>query len=131
MRRGRVLAAVATAAATAVLMATPASAAYATWSGEVDSGGKMKYFSTQRTTSGDVSVYVGNGPAGGVGVTLINCHDLGTAGGEKTIHEKKSGAWSSLGRKCFRLAMKRNWSADTNGILPGNGVTDVSGSITY
>ncbi|MEU1278862.1 hypothetical protein [Streptomyces sp. NPDC005805] len=121
----------ATALATAVLVATPASAANAKWSGEVDSGGKLKYFSTQRTTSNKVMIYVGQAPYGGVGVQLINCHDLGVVGSEKTINKSKSKSWDDLGRKCFRTAMKRAVPKDTNGILPGSGVTDLSGSIDW
>lgn len=131
MRRRSTIGTVAAACAVAIALASPASAAADNWSGEVDSGGKLKYFSTQRVTSGTVSVYVRNGPVGGVGVQLIGCADLQVVGGEKRIYEGRSNKWESLGRKCFRMGMKRWLTADTNGILPGNGVTDVSGSVTY
>lgn len=108
-------------------------AATAGYQSQIDSGGTIKYFENQRTSTQAVKNYLKSGD-GGVTQGLYSCSSFSaipnvgdlsfTAGQTKTYA-------SASANTCFRIKMSRTNPADTNGILPGSGVTDVSGTITY
>lgn len=133
MSRKKILSAVVLAAALAVGGTASAYAATAGYSGQVDSGGAIKYFENQRTSTLVVSNHLTAGN-GGVTQGLYSCTNFspipGVADLNFTAGQTRSYSSSSQ-NKCFRIKMSRTNPADTNGILPGSGVTDVSGTITY
>lgn len=133
MSRKNILAAAVLAAALTVGGTASAYAATAGYSGQVDSGGTIKYFENQRTSTLVVSNYLAAGD-GGVTQGLYSCTSFSSIAGVSDLNftagQTKSYSSSSQ-NKCFRIKMSRTNPADTNGVLPGNGVTDVSGTITY
>jgi len=107
-------------------------AASAGYSGEVSSGGTIKYFENQRTSTQLVSNYLASGN-GGVTQGLYSCSSFAGIGvGDLNFVPGQSKTYGEASRnKCFRIKMSRTNPADTNGALPGSGVTSVSGTIYY
>jgi hypothetical protein len=107
-----------------------ASAAKDNWSGTVDSGGAIKYFQTKRTSTQRVRNT--NTTSVTLGLGLIGCNNITTIAGDTQVSPNGSVLWGdNTANVCFRQAIHRWYAADTNGWLPGNGVTDVTGIIYY
>lgn len=113
-------------------MGSAAYGASESWSGTVDSGGAAKTFATKRTSTQNVVISQATG-GGGLTINLVRCDNASTFGSavktSVTSGSKSFGATSK--NQCFRLKMARTNPADTNGALPGWGVTNVLGSITW
>lgn len=132
MARKKTLASLALGMALVVGGGAGAFAATAGYSGDVDSGGAIKYFTNARTSSVAVSNYLSTG-SGGVTQGLYSCTSFSSIGVTDlsfTVGQSKTYNSASKG-VCFRVKMSRTNPADTNGVLPGNGITSVSGTITY
>lgn len=134
MERKRKWAAAMVAATLAVAGSTTAYAAQAGYSGQVDSGGAIKYFTNQRTSTQAVSNKLTQGN-GGVTQGLYQCTNFSSFPGISDRNFTAGGATLSYGSTssglCFRIKMSRTNPADTNGILPGAGTTDVAGTLYY
>lgn len=118
----------------ALLTSGTALAAQGTFSGTVDSGGAIKYFSTQRTPTQQVQIRMSAVDASGkIGVRLYNCNNLAFQGGE-TVHSANN-TWKNQAYAgndvCFRSSARRTNPKDTNGWLPGNGTTSFTGQIRW
>lgn len=116
----------------ALLMGTsvPASAAVQNWQGTVDSGGSFTHFTTQRVSSMEVWVAVTSVAAK---VQLITC-DRHKSNIGVTRHIQRNGAagmGAATSNKRFCMALARSVPANTNGWLPGNGWTVLSGRIEF
>lgn len=107
-------------------------AASAGYSGEVSSGGTIKYFLNERHSTQLVSNYLATGN-GGVTQGLYSCSSYSGIGvADKNFVAGGSGTYNEKSRNtCFRVKMSRTNPADTNGALPGTGITTVSGTIYY
>ncbi|MCR6492003.1 hypothetical protein [Cellulomonas sp. P24] len=117
--------------ATATFAGGTAFAATASWSGTVDSGGTTKVFDTQRTSSQLVQEKATTAP-GDVGIALVGCTNITTISADQRHTAGGSyKTYSNSANKCFRHQIHRWNGADTNGWLPGNGVTDIAGSVVW
>jgi hypothetical protein len=117
--------------ATMTLAVGTAFAASAAWSGTVDSGGATTVFATQRTSSQLVQEKATTAP-GDVGIALVGCTNITTISADQ--RHAAGGSYKSYpnsANKCFRHQMHRWNGADTNGWLPGNGTTDIAGSVIW
>lgn len=112
-----------------LLTAVPSSAAQANWNGTVDSGGLAKVFDTQRTASAQVKNTV-NGTSE-AGITLVACTNLNVVSGEWRMPLGTQRTFGATAGRCFRQQIRRWTAKDTNGPLPGNGVTDLNGVIIW
>jgi hypothetical protein len=129
----RIAAVMAVASTVLLLAANPANAAQAFWEGTVDSGGLAKIFSTERvSTTGAVQNTVNK--TADAGIALIACDNLQVVSGEWYMPlgvQRNFGGPGLRGNVCFRQQIRRWVAKDTNGSLPGNGVTTMKGSIYW
>ena len=129
MHLKRIAAFTAVASAALLLASNPAYAGSANWEGDVDSGGLAKIFSTQRTATGHVFNTVNS--TANAGITLVACENLQVVSGEWYMPLGVQREFGATANKCFRQEIRRWTALDTNGLLPGWGVTTEKGSITW
>ena len=129
MHLKRIAAVTAVASAALLLASNPAYAAFAYWEGDVDSGGLAKVFDTQRTATQHVFITVNK--TADAGITLVACTNLAVVSGEWHIPVGDTEEFGATANKCFRQEIRRWVPKDTNGVLPGNGVTTEKGQITW
>ena len=89
----------------------------------------MKIFDTQRTSTQTVTNK--NTTPTDLGISFVACTNLSTISGEQRIAQNVTKSFPGSDNHCFRQSIKRWTGADTNGWLPGNGTTDVTGTITW
>lgn len=117
--------------AASMVVGTAAFGASSGYDSQVDSGGTIKYFSNQRTSSTNVSNKYTQG-GGGQTLGLVSCTDYGVVvANDLNFKLNVSRTFPSSSGKCFRVRMTRTTPADTNGALPGNGLTTYVGTLTY
>jgi hypothetical protein len=126
----QIAAVTAVASAALLLAATPANAAVTFWEGTVDSGGLAKVFETERVATGNVQNTVHK--TAEAGITLVACDNLAVVSSEWHMPlgvQRDFGGFRP--NKCFRQQIRRWAPKDTNGLLPGNGVTTLKGTIYW
>jgi uncharacterized protein YdaL len=125
----QIAAVTALASAALLLAATPANAAVGDWNGDVSSDGAVTLFNTQRTASQQVENAVWK--TADAGIALIACDNLSVVSGEWHMKPGEYYTFGATTNRCFRQQIRRWYPQDTNGILPGWGVTSLNGTIKW
>ncbi|HSK24957.1 MAG TPA: hypothetical protein VK906_17360 [Egicoccus sp.] len=121
--------------AMATLFGSAASAAEGDLNGTIDSGGKIKYFETQRVPTQQVRIKLVRAGDAKIRYRLYNCANFNfnaNEGPEHTSNEANFVNQPYAGNQiCFRVSARRTNPANTNGPLPGSGTTTFEGRIQW
>lgn len=103
--------------------------------GTIDSGGAIKYFSTQRVPTQQVRMKLVSAGDAKIRFRLYNCADLAFNAAEGPEHVSNEANFTNQpyagNQICFRVSARRTNPADTNGWLFGNGTTTFTGRIQW
>lgn len=100
------------------------------WQGRVDSGGSFTRFTNERFSIIEVWVAVTSVAAK---VQLITCdrHQSNIGVTRHIQTNRAAGMGTATRNKHFCMALARSVPANTNGILPGNGTTVLTGRVEF